>query len=254
MERKDMKKSRRRQRSLVLSYLVAAVTIASAAFAANTAIEPMSQAGQANWMARYQAMNDRAKQGHIDLIYVGDSIVQNYDTQGKDTWNRYYAPRNALNLGISGDRTEHVLWRLDHGNIDGISPKLAIVMIGQNNGGRNTAEEIGAGVTAVVQKIRAKLPTTKILILAIFPRREKPTEERDVLAKASLLAAKLAENKTIFYMNINKIFLRPDGSIPAELMPDFEHPSAKGYRIWAEAIEPKVAELIGDKPIAPAAP
>ena len=164
-----MKKSRRRQRSLVLSYLVAAVTIASAAFAANTAIEPMSQAGQANWMARYQAMNDRAKQGHIDLIYVGDSIVQNYDTQGKDTWNRYYAPRNALNLGISGDRTEHVLWRLDHGNIDGISPKLAIVMIGQNNGGRNTAEEIGAGVTAVVQKIRAKLPTTKILILAIFP-------------------------------------------------------------------------------------
>ncbi len=249
-----MKKSMRRQRNLVLSYLVAAITIASAAFATNTAIEPVSKADNANWMARHQAMNDRAKQGHVDLIYVGDSIVELYDKQGKDTWDRYYAPRNALNLGISGDRTEHVLWRLDHGNIDGISPRLAIVMIGQNNGSHNTAEEIGAGVTAVVQKIRAKLPTTKILILAIFSRREKPTEERDVLAKASLISAKLADNKTIFYMDITKIFLRPDGSIPAELMPDFEHPSEKGYRIWAEAIELKVAELMGDKAIAPAAP
>lgn len=245
-----MKKAMRRQRSVGLSYLVAAVTIASIAFAANTAIEPVSKANNATWMAQHQTMNNRAKQGHINLIYVGDSIVQYYDKQGKGTWDRYYAPRNALNLGISGDRTEHVLWRLDHGNIDGIAPKLAIVMIGQNNGGHNTAEEIGAGVIAVVQNIRAKLPTTKILILAIFPRREKPTEERDVLAKASLISAKLADNNTIFYMDINKIFLRPDGSIPAELMPDFEHPSAKGYRMWAEAIEPKVAELMGDKAIA----
>ena len=107
-----MKKSMRRQRNLVLSYLVAAITIASAAFATNTAIEPVSKADNANWMARHQAMNDRAKQGHVDLIYVGDSIVELYDKQGKDTWDRYYAPRNALNLGISGDRTEHVLWRL----------------------------------------------------------------------------------------------------------------------------------------------
>jgi lysophospholipase L1-like esterase len=254
MERKDIQKSMRRHRRVVLAYLVAAVTLASAALAANTAIEPVSNAGNAHWMARHQAMNARAKQGHVDLIYVGDSIVEYYEKQGKDTWDRYYAPRNTVNLGISGDRTEHVLWRLDYGNIDGIAPKLAIVMIGQNNGGYNTAEEIGAGVTAVVQTIRAKLPTTKILLLAIFPRREKPTAEREVLATASRIAAKLADNTTIFYMDITKIFLRPDGSIPAELMPDFEHPSAKGYRRWAEAIEPKVAELMGDQAIAPAAP
>jgi lysophospholipase L1-like esterase len=127
-------------------------------------------------------------------------------------------------------------------------------MIGQNNGGHNTAAEIGAGVIAVVQTIRAKLPTTKILLLAIFPRRAKPTEEREVLATASRIAAQLADNTTIFYLDITTIFLRPDGSIPAELMPDFEHPSAKGYRRWAEAIEPKVAELMGDKAITPAAP
>jgi lysophospholipase L1-like esterase len=249
-----MQKVMRRQRHCGLSYLIVAVTIASAALATNTAIAPVSKAGKATWMARHQAMNARAQQGHIDLIYVGDSIVEGYETQGKDIWDRYYAPRHALNLGISGDRTEHVLWRLDHGNLDGLAPTLAIVMIGQNNGGRNTAEEIGAGVTAVVQQIRAKLPTTKILLLAIFPRRAKPTQERTVLAKASRIAAQLADNHTIFYLDINQIFLRPDGSIPAELMPDFEHPSAKGYRLWAEAIEPTVAALMGDKAIAPAAP
>ena len=249
-----MKQSLRRPSRFMLSYLVAVATLASAAFAANTAIEPVSHAEKADWMARYQAMTARAKHGHVDLLYVGDSIVQLYETQGKDTWDRYYAPRHALNLGISGDRTEHVLWRLDHGNLDGISPTLAIVMIGQNNGGHNTAEEIGTKVTAVVQKIHAKLPTTKILLLAIFPRREKPTEERDVLAKASRIAAQLADNTTIFYLDITKIFLRPDGSIPAELMPDYEHPSAKGYRMWAEAIEPTVAALMGDKAIVPTAP
>jgi lysophospholipase L1-like esterase len=253
-----------RGRHCRLSYLILAVTIASALATTcrrsstrssrNTAIEPVSNAGKATWMARHQAMNARAQQGHIDLIYVGDSIVEHYETRGKDTWDRYYAPRQAMNLGISGDRTEHVLWRLAHGNLDGIAPTLAIVMIGQNNGSQNTAEEIGAGVTAVVQKIRAKLPTTKLLLLAIFPRSAKPTKERAVLAKASAIAAELADNHTIFYMDINKIFLRPDGSIPAELMPDFEHPSAKGYRLWAEAIEPTVTALMGDKAIAPAAP
>jgi lysophospholipase L1-like esterase len=249
-----MQKFMRHQRHCGLSYLVVAVTLASAAFATNTAIEPVSKAGNAARMARHQAMNTRAQQGYIDLIYVGDSIVEYYERQGKDTWDRYYAPRHALNLGISGDRTQHVLWRLNHGNLDGIAPTRAIVMIGQNNGGRNTAEEIGAGVTAVVQTIRAKLPTTKILLLAIFPRRAKPTAERAVLAQASRIAATLADNHTIFYLDINQIFLRPDGSIPAELMPDFEHPSAQGYRLWAEAIEPTVAALMGDKAIAPAAP
>jgi beta-glucosidase len=244
----------RRHSKGVLAYLVAAVTLASAALAANTAIEPVSNAGNATWMARHQAMNARVRQGPVDLIYMGDSLVELYEQEGKDTWDRYYAPRNAVNLGISGNRIEHVLWRLDYGNLDGIAPKLAIVLIGQNNGGHNTAEEIGAGVTAVVQKIRATLPTTKILLLAIFPRHEKPTEEREILATASHIAAMLADNTTIFYMDINNIFLRPDGSIPAQLMPDFAHPSAEGYRRWAEAIELKVAELMGDKAIAPAAP
>lgn len=216
----------------------------------SSALIPISGTSE-NWIKRHEAMNERVKQGNVDLIYIGDSIVQHWDAQGKAVWDHYYAPRNAVSLGISGDRTEHVLWRLDHGNIDGISPKLAIVMIGQNNGPSNTGDEIGAGVTAIVQKLREKLPSTKILLLAIFFRRENPTPERDVLTRANDIAAGLADNEHVFYMDINHIFLRPDGSIPATLMPDFEHPSPEGHRIWAEAIEPKVAELMGDKPVEP---
>jgi len=209
---------------------------------------PMTKPG---WMERHESMNTKAKQGNIDLIYIGDSIVQRYEGVGKPVWDHYYAPRKALNLGISGDRTQHVIWRLDHGNIDGISPKLAIVMIGQNNGGHNTAPEIAEGVTEVVKRIRAKLPSTKILLLGIFQRREKPTPERAVLAEANETISKLADSSTIYYMDINSVFVQPDGTIPSSLMPDFEHPSELGFKRWAEAIEAKVAELMGDLSISP---
>ena len=169
---------------------------------------------------------------------------------GQPVWDHYYAQRNGVVLGMTGDRTEQVLWRLQNGNIDSISPKLAIVMIGQNNGPFNTGEEIGAGVTAIVQMLRKKLPETKVLVLAIFPRGEKPTKERAVLATANEIVSKLADGKYVFYMDVNYLFLRPDGSIPASRMPDFEHPSEEGHRVWAAAIEPKVAELMGDAPTA----
>ena len=200
-----------------------------------------------SWIERHEAMNAKAKAGDIDLIYIGDSIVQFFETKGRDVWNRYYTPRKALNLGISADRTQHVLWRLDHGNIDGIAPKLAIVMIGQNNGGHNSAEEIAQGVTAIVDRIRSKLPETKILLLGIFQRREKPSPEREVLAKANKILSRLDDGKTIHFMDINNLFVQADGTITSDLMPDFEHPSAKGYQLWSETIEPVVARLMGEK-------
>ncbi len=218
--------------------------------AENTAVIPFQGEGE-NRMTRHAAMNARVQQGNVDLLYIGDSIVENWEEPGLAVWNHYYAHRNAVNLGTGGDRTEHVLWRLQHGNIEGISPKLAIVMIGQNNGTHNTGDEIGAGVTAIVELLREKLPTTKLLLLAIFPRREKPTEERAVLARANAIISALADDKNIFYMDVNHLFLRADGSIPASLLPDFEHPNAEGHRLWAEAIEPMVAKLMGDTPVAP---
>jgi beta-glucosidase len=216
----------------------------------NTAIIPVAM-NKPGWMERHESINTKAHQGKIDLIYIGDSIVQRFDGAGKGIWDRYYAPRNALNLGISGDRTQHVIWRLDHGNIDGISPKLAIIMIGQNNGGHNTSIEIAEGVTEIVKRVRTKLPDAKILLLAIFQRREKPTPERAVLAEANEIISKLANSSSIAYMDINSVFVRPDGTIPSSLMPDFEHPNELGFKLWAEAIEAKVAELMVDSPVLP---
>jgi lysophospholipase L1-like esterase len=213
----------------------------------NSAVVPVPGGGD-KWRARHQAMNDRAKQGNVDLIYIGDSIVASWKWDGEPVWNHYYAKRSGMVLGISGDRTEQVLWRLQNGNIDGISPKLAVVMIGQNNGPFNTGEEIGAGVAAIVQTLREKLPTTKILVLAIFQRGEKPTPERAVLRKANEILSKLADGQQVFFLDINHLFVRPDGTIPASLMPDFEHPNEEGHRVWAAATEAKIAELMGDSP------
>jgi beta-glucosidase len=220
------------------------------AVAENTATKPESR-DNPNWIKRHQSMADRLKEGHARVLWIGDSIVQRWEGPGRTIWNKYYGHRDAVNLGISGDRTQHVLWRLDHCNLDCVSPKLAIVMIGQNNGPDNTAEEIAEGNAAIVSLLRQKQPNMKILLLAITFRGEYPNDEQIKLAKANDILAKMDDGRHVFYMNINKIFLRPDGTIPKSLMPDCEHPNKEGCRLWAEAVEPKVAELLGEKPIKP---
>ncbi len=204
-----------------------------------------------HWLEHHWALNRSARASHAQLILVGDSIVANFATVGHATWEHYYARRQALNLGIGGDRTQHVLWRLTHGNLDHLAPKLVIVMVGQNNGGHDSGAAIGAGVTAIVALLRAQLPKTKILLLAIFPRGEPATPERATLAAASRIAARTADGVHVWYLDVNRTFLRADGSIPRTLMADLEHPTPLGYRVWAEALEPTVARLMGGPAIAP---
>ena len=200
------------------------------------------------WTLRNDAVNERVKEGDVDLLLIGDSITHGWENAGKKVWDQYYAPRNAVNMGFGGDRTQHVLWRLDHGHLEGISPKLAVLMIGTNNsnGNDNTAEEIADGIIAICKRIRTKCPKTKILILAIFPRGPEPSDQREKNAKASLLASKIADRKMIHYLDINDKFLTKDGFLSKKIMPDYLHPNEAGYKIWAEAIEPKVAELMGE--------
>ena len=212
-----------------------------------TTVEPVPRDG--GWMQRHESFNKRVAEGDVGLLLIGDSITQGWEGAGKDVWAKYYTPRKAVNLGIGGDRTQHVLWRLDHGNVDGIQPKLAVLMIGTNNsnGTDNTAEEIAAGIEAIVKKLRAKLPQTKVLILAIFPRGKMPNPQRDKNAKASELAAKTADGQMVYFLDIGKEFLKPDGALTEDIMPDYLHLSPAGYEIWAKSIEPKVKELIGEK-------
>jgi lysophospholipase L1-like esterase len=200
------------------------------------------------WVKRQEQLNKRVKK-HQDaqLLFLGDSITHGWEGGGKEVWQQYYKKRHAVNLGIGGDRTEHVLWRLDNGNLDGLHPKLAVLMIGTNNSGSNTSEEIADGVKAIVDKLRAKAPECKVLILAIFPRGANPQDHlRQVNEGANERIAKLADDQHVFYLDIGPKFLDPDGTLPKKIMPDLLHPNAEGYEIWAKSIEPTVAKLLGE--------
>jgi beta-glucosidase len=209
------------------------------------AVKPVPRSGR--WMDRHKSMNARVEKGNVDLVFIGDSITQGWEGRGKGVWSKFYGKRNAVNLGIGGDRTQHVIWRLDKGNLKGISPKVAVIMIGTNNAGRNTPEEIADGVTAIVRQLQTKTPKTKILLLATFPRGAWPdNSKRQVNEKSNAIVAKLAADDNVHYLDIGPKFLGDDGSLSKEIMPDLLHLSEAGYTIWAESIESMVAKLMGE--------
>jgi beta-glucosidase len=228
--------------------VVVGFCVSTPIWAANSATESVSRLDIEKWRKRHEAVSERAKQGNVDLVFLGDSITQGWEKNGKKAWDKHFAKYNPLNLGFGGDRTQHVLWRLDNGNVDGIDPKLVVLMIGTNNSNKDqyTGEEIGEGIQAIIKKLQEKLPKTKVLVLAVFPRGEKPGSQREKNAKASEIASKLADDKTVFFLDIGPKFVEADGTISKEIMPDRLHLSPKGYEIWAEAIDGKVKELMGE--------
>ncbi len=203
------------------------------------------------WIPRHeQKLKELAEMKTVDLLMIGDSITHGWETGGKAVWEKYYGKRNALNIGFSGDRTEQVLWRFDHGEIDGIVPKAAVVMIGTNNTGhrKDNPDETAAGVKAILDKLAEKSPKTKVLLLAIFPRGESAKDELRVINdQINERLSKLADNKQVYYLDLSDKFLDGDGTLPKAIMPDLLHPNAKGYEIWAEAMEPTLARLLGEK-------
>jgi len=201
------------------------------------------------WAARHEEKLKLAQQGGWDLVFIGDSITHGWENAGKATWDRYYAPRKALNIGYSADRTEHVLWRLDNGELDGYKPKAAVIMIGTNNTGHRNdpPEAIAAGIKAIIGRIQKKSPETKILLLGIFPRAAKATDKPRVNNdRTNELIAKFADDGRVVYLNINDKFLTSDGELTKDVMPDLLHPKQKGYGIWAEAMEPALQKLLGE--------
>jgi len=200
---------------------------------------------------RHQAINERARQGDVDLLFIGDSITEGWEGAGKEVWNQRYLPRKAMNAGIGGDLTQHVLWRLDHGNIDGLSPRLVVLMIGTNNFGADSPKDIAAGIQAIVEKLRMKLPSTKVLLLGVFPRGETPGDPlREKNVAVNGLVKKLGDEKMVHFLEINAKLLNSDGTQDREKMPDLVHLSPKGYEIWADAIEPTVADLLDETGVA----
>ncbi len=198
------------------------------------------------WQQRNAAVNARVAEGNVDLIMIGDSITHGWDGKGLPVWEQYYAHRNAVNMGFSGDRTQHVLWRLDNGHLEGISPKLAVLMIGTNNHAANTAEEIAEGVKAIIAKLRAALPETRVLLLAIFPRTDVGEEYQTRIQEATALFAGSSADPMVTFLDINQVFLDREGILDEATMPDLLHPNLRGYELWAHAVEPTIARLLGE--------
>jgi beta-glucosidase len=185
----------------------------------------------------------------VDLVFLGDSITHCWEQEGKGVWDQYYAKRNALNLGFGGDKTEQVIWRLQHGEGEGYRAKLAVIMIGTNNGGRkDSPEDIAAGIRGIIDQWQHQQPQCKILLLAIFPRGATPADARRQLNdRVNAIICKYADNKQVFFMDIGSKFLTKDGTLTHEIMPDLLHPHEKCYGIWAQAIEPMVKKLLDKK-------
>jgi lysophospholipase L1-like esterase len=214
----------------------------------HAAVQPAHRGGKQH--ARHLAINERIAQGKVDLLFVGDSITQGWEGRGAAVWREFYGGRRAVNLGIGGDRTQHVLWRLENGNVDGIAPRVAVVMIGTNNSNRedHTATEIAEGVTAIVRSLRSKLPHTQVLLLDIFPRGVQPNAQRGKLLQVNQVLQHLDDEVGVYTLSIGHRFLEADGSISKAIMPDALHLSEEGYLRWATAIEPTLARLLAADP------
>ncbi len=213
----------------------------------NTAIIPVPR-GDSGGHRRTEVVLSRAKEapGDYDIAFIGDSITQGWEGAGKNVWQKFYGNRKCINLGVGGDRTQHVLWRFEQGQLAGLKPKATVLMIGTNNSNRddNSEQEILAGVQAVVKQIRERLPETKLLVLGIFPRSHQFSVQRGKIVQINQALARLADGKDVFYLDFGSQLIEDDGTISKEIMPDYLHLSEKGYQIWAEAIEPELVEWL----------
>lgn len=207
--------------------------------------------GSKVFFEKHESFLARAKAGPIGLLFIGDSITEGW-RKAPHIWEHYYAKYEAANFGIGGDQTQHVIWRIENGELDGISPKIVVLMIGTNNSGRHTGEEISAAVRKIVGMIRSRLPESKVLLLAIFPRGPRvrngvaePWEQRmQAIRTANADLATFDDGKTVRFLDINAAFLGNDGTIPNSIMPDQLHPSATGYQAWADAMQPALETMM----------
>jgi len=213
----------------------------------NTATFPVPRI---EWVARVKSNNENAAKnaGAIQLVFDGDSITDGWQGAGKGIWAERYGKLGAFDFGISGDRTEHVLWRLSQGQLDGLHPKLIAIMIGTNNIHSNTAEQIADGVKAVVNDYHQRCPDATILLQAIFPRGHLATDPaRAKIRETNKILAGLADGKKVIFLDFGDKFLETDGTMSPDVMPDFLHPNAKGYQIWADAIQPVIDQYFPAK-------
>jgi lysophospholipase L1-like esterase len=233
----------------------------------NTAIVPVPKLEEDsyNWWGRHAevlAIKDSIKP---EILLIGDSITHFWGgspqrkyangelraPNGPESWNKLFGRYRVLNIGFGWDRTQNVLWRLDHGEIDGINPRLVVINIGTNNTSstyaahRNTPSEIVDGIMAIYARVRTKMPHAKIVVMALFPRESDPGNPRRALINQVNGQLKvLADHHSINLLNIGPEMLNPDGTFLPGMMLDFTHPTDRGYQVWADALKPFINAAI----------
>ncbi len=250
-------------RLLSLVAFVAALAVAQAQQPAGTApkVDASAAIEKKDTDGRFRKMHEsflaRGKEGPIGVLFLGDSITQGW-TKAPHVWEHFYSKWQPANFGIGGDQTQHVIWRIENGELDGLHPKVVVLMLGTNNTATHTAAEIAAADKKIVAMIRAKIPETKVLVLAVFPRGARKNAQgvitdsaitdaakrTEIINAVNVELAKLDDGKNVRFLDINASFVGQDGKIPFAIMPDQLHPNAAGYQLWADAMKPMLDAMM----------
>ena len=201
------------------------------------------------WANRFLSRHmqiEKVKGKSVDVVLLGDSIMHFWEWKHPESWKKFTANRTALNLGYGGDRTQHVLWRIAHGELDGYEAKCIVLMIGTNNNSSKDTkpENVAGAIELIVSKIREKQPNAKIVLHPIFPRGKSAESVRHVEARArndktnALLKQFADRDGKIVWIDFNDKLVDATGWVPASIMRDEIHPTAEGYEIWMEALAP----------------
>jgi lysophospholipase L1-like esterase len=248
-------------------FAAVAVAWAGACLAAPLASVPLSRMDLPWWKTRFAAKQAELRSGKVELVFYGDSITQDFELAGPEkwrdfvpVWNHFYAGRHAINLGFKGDTTSHLLWRIDHGEADGISPKAAVVLIGANNFGklRWPEAETEPAIGKIVTDLHRHLPATHILLIGVLPSIRNAWVDANTRALNRALAARYRDGRDATFVDLSALFLR-NGRVDAArfLDPNLTppdpplHPNAATQAAICAALEPKLSEWLGDKPRPP---
>lgn len=257
-------------RFLTLTLVAAAMLLAAAPL---SAAEPPPRAGKPaaapepeakpdapapgdipGWMEKHKAHVARAAIGNIDLLFLGDSIMEGWaiggkhghGARGRRIFEACFQPVNGVNFGTRGDKTQQILYRIAHGELDGIRPKAIMLMVGSNNLPPNTPEETYSGIAACVAALREKQPEAKILLMGLLPRGTLAREPiRAQIIQVNERLAKLEDGQHVFFMDLGPKLLTEEGKFTEEMTDDGIHINPKAYQIWAEAITPRFEEWLG---------
>jgi lysophospholipase L1-like esterase len=217
----------------------------------DSAATPIHRLRVGAWAFRHEQLQEQSKKGGIEVVFLGDSITHYWEWHGQQVWEERLRPLKSGNYGIGGDQTGHLLWRITTGNeLDGITPKAAVLLIGTNNlNAGHTPEQVAEGIEAIVAELRRQKPDMKLLVLGIFPRSANPRDPiRDRVRQTNDIIRRLGDNKNVFFKDIGTRFLQKDGTLSKEVMFDYLHLSDTGYKIWADAIEPDLEKLLVHRP------